>query len=632
MQAGRAGRHEALATVEVSVHRFIAMGVRLSAFVGAMLCLALAARAETVVGTMGDVQGQALAVNGGGMETYVANAAGDYVSMVDQTSGVRKVAVGRTPRFITFGNNFIYTSNAGDGTVSVIRAGGTSASSIAVGGSGPIISDGGTKAYLIRQEQRDLAVVDAASFASHAIDAGGRVSTALALDFGKRLYVSQPDVGMVRAIDISSDSSQPPAVDIPVGGRPGPLSFNAANGKLYVLTGDASRPLVEVDAATNATRVIGLAGHGANPRAIATDVGRVFMGFANEFVILDLTTGNVRAYASGNVVDVYANSLSGNAYALDADGMLFSYNRFQQRVTTIPVGGPAYDVAFIYKTSMVFATTASGLVRVASPAGDIGITVNAQGLWWVPNGTESGWGINLTHQDDVIFATWFTYDAQGRPTWLVMSDGREGSRNEYSGTLYRTTGPPFNAVPFDPSKVTRTAVGTLTINTIDFENAMLTATVDGVTVKKPLGKQIFAAPEPYCTWSSSSSIPNYTDLWWAVPAGSESGWGLNVAHQGDILFITWFTYDGSGQPMWYVGSDLRKTGNGTYSGQLYQTAGPPLTASPWDPSFVSRTPVGNATLTFSDDSNGTFSYSVGLATQSKAITRQVYGRSTTRCQ
>ena len=43
-------------------------------------------------------------------------------------------------------------------------------------------------------------------------------------------------------------------------------------------------------------------------------------------------------------------------------------------------------------------------------------------------------------------------------------------------------------------------------------------------------------------------------------------------------------------------------------------------------------PAGSATLTFSDDSNGTFTYTVGGVTQSKPITRQVYGSATTRCQ
>ena len=28
---------------------------------------------------------------------------------------------------------------------------------------------------------------------------------------------------------------------------------------------------------------------------------------------------------------------------------------------------------------------------------------------------------------------------------------------------------------------------------------------------------------------------------------AESGWGINFAHQGDVVFATWFTYDGPQQ-------------------------------------------------------------------------------------
>jgi len=439
---------------------------------------------------------------------------------------------------------------------------------------------------------------------------------------------------VVRVIDVSTDSATPPATDVVVPGRPGPLSY--AGSYVYVLTGDVTSPLVQIDTATLQPRALSLAGHGSGaPRAIAATGSRIFMGFANEFVILDLGTGNVRAYPMNNAVQVFAAYLGGNAYGLDAAGQLISYNAFNQRITFTQLPAPAYDMAFIYKTSRVYASTSQGLVEVSSPAGDIVQTANAQGLWWAPNGAESGWGINIAHQDDILFATWFTYDAEGRDTWLVASNLQWSTRNTYTGTLYRTTGPAFNAAPFDPAKVTRTPAGTLTVQVIDFDNAMLSATVDGVTVTKPLAKQVFASPEPYCTWTYNAAAPsivNYTDLWWASPAGSESGWGLNIEHQGDILFVTWFTYDGDGHPMWLVGSDLEKTGNATYSGPLYQTAGPPLAASPWDPGRVSRMPAGKATLTFSDDSNGTFSYSVGPVSQSKPITRQVYGRYTTRCQ
>ncbi len=73
---------------------------------------------------------------------------------------------------------------------------------------------------------------------------------------------------------------------------------------------------------------------------------------------------------------------------------------------------------------------------------------NYQDLWW--NAAESGWGVNITHQDHTLFATLYTYDATGRDLWLVMSAGVRQADGSYLGDLYRTTGPAFNAMPFTP--------------------------------------------------------------------------------------------------------------------------------------------------------------------------------------
>src|SRR5207302_403342 len=157
--------------------------------------------------------------------------------------------------------------------------------------------------------------------------------------------------------------------------------------------------------------------------------------------------------------------------------------------------------------------------------------------WW-GSASESGWGINLTQQGSVLFATWFTYDASGNGQWLVMSSGTQTGTNSYGGTLYRTTGSPFNAV--NASSVTASAVGTATLTFSDPNNGTFTATVDGSTVTKAITRQVWSASQPVCTAGSSTATTNYQDLWWHV-GGTESGWGVNIAQQGDTMFLTWFT-------------------------------------------------------------------------------------------
>jgi hypothetical protein len=143
---------------------------------------------------------------------------------------------------------------------------------------------------------------------------------------------------------------------------------------------------------------------------------------------------------------------------------------------------------------------------------------------------------------------------------------------------------------------------------------------------------VFASPVPTCVAAATfAPSSNYSDLWWHAPAASESGWGINLTHQGDVLFATWFTYDADGKGLWLVMSHGAKTAPGNYSGALYRTTGPAFSANPWDPSQVGVTQVGMATFSFSDISNATFSYSVNGVAQSKAITREVFAFPATVC-
>ena len=116
---------------------------------------------------------------------------------------------------------------------------------------------------------------------------------------------------------------------------------------------------------------------------------------------------------------------------------------------------------------------------------------------------ESGWGINLNHEGDTIFATWFTYDLDGTPIWLVVTAPKT-DQGKYSGDLYRTTGPAFNAMPFNPLNVIATKVGTATFTFADGNDATFHYTVQfaqlpgPVDQSKSIVREIFAAPGTAC--------------------------------------------------------------------------------------------------------------------------------------
>jgi len=123
---------------------------------------------------------------------------------------------------------------------------------------------------------------------------------------------------------------------------------------------------------------------------------------------------------------------------------------------------------------------------------------NLQDLWWNP--AESGWGVNITHQEDTLFATLFTYAPNGQPMWYVMPDGEFTSSDDtsatYSGALYRTTGPAFNTEPWTP--INSAQVGTMSFRVTNGNSATMTYTVDGVTVVKQIQRQVFGTVKTQC--------------------------------------------------------------------------------------------------------------------------------------
>jgi hypothetical protein len=269
-------------------------------------------------------------------------------------------------------------------------------------------------------------------------------------------------------------------------------------------------------------------------------------------------------------------------------------------------------------------------------------TPNYQGLWYAaPAESQSGWGINVAHQGDVIYATWFTYGASSDPRWLAVTANKlpDGS---FSGPLVQFVGSSYAAMPFNPSAVTD-ANFTLGAATFRFDSPT-TGTVTyqpGATViVQPITMQVFGLL-PTCVWGAQPDLTkanNYTDLWWASPPGSESGWGINLTHQLNFIFATWFTYNSLGNAVWFS-AQAAQTAPNTFMGPMYLTTGPAWGTLPWDVRAISYQTVGTATFVFADGNNATFTYNVSRAGmlippsfQIKDITRQVFRPPGTVCQ
>ena len=158
----------------------------------------------------------------------------------------------------------------------------------------------------------------------------------------------------------------------------------------------------------------------------------------------------------------------------------------------------AYTVNGISQTKAITRETFGILPACSSAAqSSLALATNYQDLWWnAPAGSEAGWGINLVHEGDTIVATWFTYDIDRSPMWLVVTANKIAPAS-YSGQLYRASqGPPFNSVPFPPLATPGGAqgsnVGTATFNFVDGNTGTFSYTVNGVAQTKSITREVFA--------------------------------------------------------------------------------------------------------------------------------------------
>jgi hypothetical protein len=124
-------------------------------------------------------------------------------------------------------------------------------------------------------------------------------------------------------------------------------------------------------------------------------------------------------------------------------------------------------------------------------------------------------------------------------------------------------------------------------------------------------------------WAQSA---NYQATWFNA---NEPGWGLTVAHQGDVLFPAWFTYGSAGQVFWYAVSGATRAADGSYTGEVFRFTGRPFNQVNGQQAFLTSSKVGTATLRFSGTNALTFNYTVDGISQSKNLTRFSFGTAPT---
>jgi hypothetical protein len=244
---------------------------------------------------------------------------------------------------------------------------------------------------------------------------------------------------------------------------------------------------------------------------------------------------------------------------------------------------------------------------VRSPErGEAASSVNLSDLWHDP--AEPGWGVFLDQQGNTLFASLFTHNASGEPTWFVMSNGERLADGSFMGELYRMRG------PLATGRTGIESVGLLRLQPGGRDKAKLSYSIGSIASNKSVERFRFGPALKNCVRRSDAQRAalervNFTSLWWN-PA--EPGWGLALSHQEERTFGILFAYDLQDRPTWYVMSSGLEKSRGSFGGKLYRAG------------RVAMDEVGSMSLKFSDGNEGVLSYRLDGADVEKSITRQTF--------
>jgi YVTN family beta-propeller protein len=485
---------------------------------------------------------------------------------------------------------------------------------LAPGPSAVVLNPSGTRIYVLHPGgggASQLTILNAENFtgAGTIVFASRTERLAMSAD-GSRLFVSHPSANMVSVVDTTSLV----VTSIGTGTSPYGMKHDPNLNRLYVVNAGGTVTVINV----------------ANSTAIATLALPGCQGSRNidvnpQGTRLFVTCEDNNALQAVNVATLQATTVAvgvrPTAVQVTPDGQLvYVLNSASGTINIHQEDNPAF-LRGLVNVGGVF----SGFGRfIGGPTTFAPLVPGVlSGLWWNP--AESGWGIHLTQRRNKVFAAWFTYDPIGVPRWYVASDCSMSpplpcpdcvEKAFCSGDIFEVNGPRFFRDPFDPRAVQTSRVGVLQLEWTDRDNAKMSYVLGSQSRTLQIRRQVFRA--------GSTPAVDYTDLWWNP---NESGWGLGITQQSDVMFLAWFVYEDTGRPIWYVASNcaVKANGNGC-SGALYRTSGPPgpISQHTFDPSRVGITVVGTIDATFTDSNNGILTYSVDNVSGSKAITRQLF--------
>ncbi len=286
----------------------------------------------------------------------------------------------------------------------------------------------------------------------------------------------------------------------------------------------------------------------------------------------------------------YAYDTDGSSMWFTVPGGTFNANRTFFSGDVYRTTGPSYTGSFnpaavgttkVGTASFDFTNAAAGTVTFSYTIGSVSRTkqiqrlgfgsapanwgVDRTDLWWNP--AESGWGLSLAQHGNNVFGVWYTYGPSGHPLFVILPGVTMTSPDSFTGTLYTTTGPGYDAAAFDPAQIRVTPVGSATLNFAG-DTGTFTATVQGVTQTKTITRQPFGgvitAPQPSDAKrvEENTSAVTFSGPW--TRADASLGWSGGSAMQSSTAGAT-ASITFTGTSIRWIGSRGRAKGIATVS-------------------------------------------------------------------
>lgn len=462
-----------------------------------------------------------VAITPDGRKVYVANYATDNVSVIetgtDTVLGTVTLPAGSQPIGVAAikkadGTQQVFVANSGTNTVSVID---TVTDTVAytaytdVSPHGVAAQPDGTKVYVANSTSNSVTVIDTGAYQSAGISLGASAvkpqGIAVKPD-GTEVYVVNQDSGTVSVINTADNTLT--ATISGLGTYPYSVAFNPTGSLAYVTNSGSSNVSI-LDAAMRS--VVETVSVGATPYALGQ-----FVGSGSPYRGLWYKPGedgwgmSITQHGSMIFVAVYTYDQSGQPtwYVMSScpvggtncTGELYEVTG--GTLPTAPWSGSDLKVNPVGTGTLTFTGVDSGtfdftingvagsktISRQSFAAGTTTPAISYTDLWWNPG--ESGWGVALTQQFGIIFATWYAYDATGNATWYVASNCAV-SGSGCTGDLYQVTGGTSLTSAWDGVNRAVTKVGTITFAFSDAGNGMMSYDINGETGSKIITRQPF---------------------------------------------------------------------------------------------------------------------------------------------